>query len=101
MGMPSITKRDASRPKLRVIFRSSTPVLAHDAQTNLDKVDGDDQESADRAEFDGGFRCPAFDRATADDELDLSRFTVALPLGDFARENSRIRLIDGCVISQL
>jgi hypothetical protein len=55
--MPSITKRDAPRPKLRVTFRSSTPVLAHDAQTNLDMVDGDDEESANPVEFDGGFRC--------------------------------------------
>jgi hypothetical protein len=94
MGMPSITKRDAPRPKLRVTFRSSTPVLAHDAQTILDKVDGDDEESADPVEFDDGFRCPAFDRVTADNELDPSRFTVALALGDFAREDDGFEIKD-------
>lgn len=86
MGMPSITKRDAPRPKLRVTFRSSTPVLAHDAQTRLDKVDGDDEESANLVEFDDCFRCSAFDGVTADNELDLTRFTVALALGDLACE---------------
>ena len=84
--MPSITKRDAPWPKLRVTFRSSTPGLAHDAQRRLDKVDGDDEERANRVEFDDCFRCLAFDRATADDELDLARFTVALTLGDLACE---------------
>jgi len=87
MGMPSITRRDAPRPKLRVTFRSSTPVLAHDAQTILDTVDGDNEESANLVEFDDCFRCSAFDRVTADDELDLSRFTVTLALGDFAGED--------------
>ena len=74
MGMPSITKRDAPRPKLRVTFRSSTPFFAHDAQARLDKVDGDDEESANLVEFDDSFRASASDRVTADNELDLSRW---------------------------
>ncbi len=86
MGMPSITKRDAPRPKLRVTFRSSTPVLAHDAQTRLDKVDGDDEDSANLIEFHDCLRCSAFDRVTADNELDFTRFTVALALADLACE---------------
>lgn len=98
MGMPSITKRDAPRPKLRVTFRSSTPALAHDAQTRLDKVDGDDEESANRAEFDDCFRCSAFDRATVDNELDPSRFTVALALGDLAREDDGFEIKDREVV---
>ncbi len=98
MGIPSITKRDAPRPKLRVTFRSSTPALAHDAQTILDKVDGDDEESGDLVEFDDGFRCWAFDRVTADNELDLSRFTVALALGDFAREDDGFEIKDREVV---
>lgn len=86
MGMPSITKRDAPWPKLRVTFRSSTPGLAHDAQTRLDKVDSDDEESANLVEFDDCFRWAPFDRVTADDEFDLTRFTVALAFGDLACE---------------
>lgn len=93
MGMPSITKRDAPRPKLRVTFRSSTPVLAHDAQTGLDKVDGDDEESANRVEFNDCFPCSAIDRAIADNELDLARFTVALALGDFACEEEGFEIV--------
>ena len=98
MGMPSITKRDAPLPKLRVTFRSSTPALAHDAQTRLDKVDGDDEESANRTEFDDRFRCSAFDRVTVDNELDLSRFTVALALGDLAREEDGFEIKDREVV---
>lgn len=93
MGMPSITRRDAPRPKLRVTFRSSTPALAHDAQTRLDKVDGDDEESANLVELDDRFRCSAFDRVTADKELDLTRFTVVL--ADLGRpRNARIGTMD-------
>lgn len=86
MGMPSITKRDAPWPKLRVTFRSSTPGLAHDAQTRLDKVDSDDEESANPVEFDDRFRCTAFGRATADDEFEFACLTVALAFGDLACE---------------
>jgi len=92
--MPSIIKRDTPRPKLRVTFRSSTPFLAHDAQTGSDKVDGDDEESVNRVEFDDCFRRFAFDRAAADNEFDPSRFTVALALGDFACEDDGFEIED-------
>ena len=98
MGMPSITKRDAPRPKLRVTLRSSTPVLAHDAQMRLDKVDGDDEERANLVEFDDCFRCAAFDRVTADNELDLSRFAVALARGDLAGEDDGFEIEDREVV---
>lgn len=98
MGMPSITKRDAPRPKLRVTFRSSTPVFAHDAQTSLGKVDGDDEESANLAEFDDRFRCAAVDRVTTDNELDLTRFPVALALDDLAREDDGFEIKDREVV---
>ena len=98
MGMPSITNRDAPRPKLRVTFRSSTPVFAHDAQTILDKVDGDNEESANLVELDDCFRCSALDRVTADNELDLSRFTVALALGDFPGEEDGFEIKDREVV---
>jgi hypothetical protein len=81
-----------------VIFRSSTPFLAHDAQTRLDKVDGDDGESAKLVEFDDCFRRLAFDRVTADDELDLSRFTVALARGDLAGEDDGFEIEDREVV---
>jgi hypothetical protein len=48
MGMPSMTRENLPRPKLRVTFRSAMPFLAHDVQTELDKVDGDDEEAAQR-----------------------------------------------------
>ena len=98
MGMPSMTKRDAPRPKLRVTFRGSMPVLAHDAQTILDKIDGDDEESADRIEFDDGFRCSAVDRAATDMELDFSRFAVALTRSDFTREDDGFEIKDREVV---
>ncbi len=98
MGMPSITKSDAPRPKLRVTFRSSTPAFAHDAQTILDKVDRDDEKRANPVEFDDRFRCRACDRAAADNELDLSRITVALALGDFSREHDGFEIEDREVV---
>ena len=98
MGMPSITKRDLPRPKLRVTFLSSTPGLAHDAQTRLDTVDSDDEEGANLVEFDNCFCCSAFDRVTTDNELDLLRFTVALAFGDFASEDDGFKVKDREVV---
>ena len=98
MGMPSITKRDLPRPKLRVTFLSSTPGLAHDAQTRLDKVDGDDEDDANLVEFDDGFCCSAFDRMTTDNELDFTRLPVALALGDLAREDDGFEIKDREVV---
>ena len=92
--MPSITKSDTPRPKLRVTLRSSTPFLLHDAQTESDKVDGDDKESVNLVEFDDCFRPLACDRATADNELELSRFAVALALGDFTCEDDGFEIED-------
>ena len=98
MGMPSITKRDLPRPKLRVTFLSSTPGLAHDAQTRLDTVDSDDEEGANLIEFDDCFCCSVFDRATTDNELDLLRFAVALALGDLASEDDGFEVKDREVV---
>ena len=63
-----------------------------------DKVDGNDEESADLAEFDDCFRLLAFERAAADDELDFSRFAVALALGDFAGEDNVFKVEDREVV---
>ena len=63
-------------------------------QMESDKVDGNDEERADPAEFDDCFRLLAFNRAAADDELDFSRFSIALALGDFAREDNVFEIED-------
>lgn len=98
MGIPSITRSDAPRPQLRVTFRSSTPFFAHDAQTRLDKVDGDDEESANLVEFDNRFGCLAFDRVATDNELDLARFTVALTPSDLTCEDDGFEVKDREVV---
>lgn len=67
-------------------------------QMELDKVDGNDEESADLAEFDGSFCLLAFNRAAADNELDLSRSSVALALGDFACEDNVFEIEDREVV---
>ena len=77
-----MTKRESPCPKLRVTFRSSIPFFAHDAQTGLDKVDGDDEESANLIELDDCFCRLALDSAAADNELDFPRFMVALAFDD-------------------
>ena len=63
-------------------------------QLALDKVDGNDEESADLAEFDDSFCLLAFNRAAADNELDLSRSSVALAPGDFACEDNVFEIED-------
>ncbi len=67
-------------------------------QMALDKVDGNDEERADPAEFDDCFCLLAFNRAAADDELDLSRFLVALALGDSAGEDNIFGIEDREVV---
>ena|SRR5450759_2370926 len=98
MGMPSMTKRDSPRPKLRVTLRSSTPFSAHDPQRRLAKVDRDDEESANLVEFDDCFRGLTFDSVTADNELNLARFTVTLSLGDLACEDDSFEIKDREVV---
>ncbi len=94
MGIPSITSSDAPCPQLRVTFLSSTPFLAHDAQTRSDKVDGDDEECANMVEFDNRFCCLAFDRVATDNELDLTRFAVALTPRDLTCEDDGFEIKD-------
>ena len=81
-------------PKLRVTLRNSTPLRSHDLQTALDTVAGDDEESADLAEFCDNFRSLACNRAPADNKLDLSRLPIALAFGDFAGEDNVFEIKD-------
>ena len=76
-----MTKSESPCPKLRVTFRSSSPFFAHDAQTGLDKVDGDDEESANLIELDDCFGRLALDSAAADNEPGYVEST-ALPSVD-------------------
>ena len=89
-----MTRSDSPRPKLRVTLRSSTPFFAQDAQRRLDKVDRDDEESAAAVEFEDCFRGLAFDGVATDNELDLTRFSVALALGDLACEDNGFEIKD-------
>ncbi len=63
-------------------------------QLDLDKVDGDDEERTDLAEFDDCFRLAAFNGVAADEEIDLTRFSVALAFGDFARKDEVFEIKD-------
>jgi hypothetical protein len=98
MGMPSMTKRESPCPKLRVTLRSSIPFFAHDAQTGLDKVDGDDEEGANLIELDDCFCRLGLDSAAADNELDFPRFTVALTFDDLPGEDDGFKVKDRKVV---
>ena len=93
-----MTNSDGPRPKLRVTLRCSAPSRPQEAHKELDTVDRDDKERAARAEFDDRFGFNAFKRDTADDELDFTRFSVALALNDFAREDDVFEVKDREVV---
>ena len=93
-----MTNRELPCPKLRVTFRSSIPFFAHDAQTGLDKVDGDDEESANLIELDDCFCRLALDNAAADNELDFPRLVVALAFDDLSREDDGFKVKDRKVV---
>jgi hypothetical protein len=92
--MFSITRSDGPRPKLRVTLRSSTPSRLQKAHNELDKVDRDDKERAVGAEPDDRFGFGGCKRDATDDELDLSRFSVALAFNDFAGKDDVFEIED-------
>lgn len=66
--------------------------------TELAKVDGDDDESAQRTELDDCFGFLTIERNAADDEFDFARFAVALALDDFARKDDTFEIKDREVV---
>jgi len=98
MGMFSITRSEAPRPELRVTLRSCTPGWPHAAQRISDKVDRDDEESAERTELDVCLGLESADCGAADDELALVHLAVALALDDFAGEKEAFEIEDREVV---
>ena len=95
-----MSSRVGPRPKLRVTVRSSAPGSPHATQTEpgLDTVDGDDEERASKAELDDRFGFDAFNRDTADDELEFACLSVALAGDNFAREENVLEVKDREVV---
>lgn len=93
-----MTRSDGPRPKLRVTLRSSTPSRPQETHKELDKVDRDDKERTVEAELDDRFGFDGLRGDTADDELELSRFSVALALNDFAGKDDIFEIEDREVV---
>ena len=93
-----MTNSDGPRPKLRVTLRNSAPSRPQEAHDELDTIDRDDKERSAGAELDDRFGFNAFKRYTADDELDFTRFSVALARNDVAREDDVFEVKDREVV---
>lgn len=85
--MSSITNSDGPRPKLRVTLRKRTPGCPQAAQSGLGKVGRDDEEIAERPDFNDGFGALSFAGEATDDAFDFPGSSVSLALDDFARED--------------
>jgi hypothetical protein len=72
-----------------VTLRSCTPGRAHEAHSELDKVDRDDEEVAKRAEPNDCFGLEPAHRDAADDELAPARLVITLALLMFPKNVTR------------
>ena len=96
--MSSITKSGGPRPKLRVTFLRRTPGCPHEAQSWLGEVGGNDEEVAERPDFDDDFGISFFEREATDDTFDLLCSGVSLALDDFASEDDVFKVINREVV---
>ncbi len=92
--MSSITKSNGPRPKLRVTFLRRTPGCPHEAQSGLGEVGGNDEEVAERSDFDDGFGISFFEREATDNTFDFLCPGVSLALDDFACEDDMFEVMD-------
>lgn len=91
-----MTRKLLPLPKLRATLRSCTPARPHDAQRSLgDKVDRNDEEASDWADFDDDLRFLPVERATTDDAFGFVSLPIPLSLNDLSCENDVFEVEDG------
>ena len=89
-----MTKSDLPSPKVRVTRRDCTPERPHDAQSELDMIDSDEEERARRADLYDRLGGGAFEGEAADDNLRFPGVSISLALDDAPGEDDIFKVED-------